>query len=82
MSPMLRAGRLAAILCAALISFYDRPVIKKKDKGISVRSGQFEFVKLNTARWEGRDLYHSMLNLSWPQFMGCLLGVCITHSWT
>ena len=47
---------------------------KKESRGISVRSGQFEFVKLNTARWEGRDLYHSMLNLSWPQFIGVLLG--------
>ncbi len=47
---------------------------KKESRGVSVRSGQFEFVKLNTARWEGRDLYHSMLNLSWPQFIGVLLG--------
>ena len=68
------AGGVVAILCASLISFYDRSVIKKKDRGISVRSGQFEFVKLNTARWEGRDLYHSLLNLNWPQFIGCLFG--------
>ncbi len=64
-----------AVLCAPLISFYDKPVIKKKEsRGIAVRSGQFEFVKLNTARWEGRDLYHSLLNLGWPQFAGCLFG--------
>ena len=48
--------------------------MKKNDRRVSVRSGQFEFVKLNTARWESRDLYHTLLTLSWPQFIGCLLG--------
>ncbi len=48
--------------------------MKKNDRRISVRSGQFEIVKLNTSRWEGRDVYHSMLTLNWPQFIGCLLG--------
>ena len=48
--------------------------MKKKDRRVSVRSGQFEFVKLNTVRWEGRDLYHTLLTLTWQQFMACLLG--------
>ena len=48
--------------------------MKKNDRRVSVRSGQFEIVKLNTSRWEGRDMYHSMLTFSWPQFIGFLLG--------
>ena len=48
--------------------------MRNKDRRVSVRSGQFEFVKLNTAHMEGRDLYHSLLTLNWPQFIGCLLG--------
>lgn len=48
---------------------------KKEARRVFVRSGQFEFVRLNTARWEGRDLYHSLLNLSWPLFTASLLGV-------
>ncbi len=39
-----------------------------------MRSGQFEFVRLNTARWEGRDMYHSLLNLSWLEFILFLIG--------
>lgn len=51
--------------------------MKKNDRRVSVRSGQFEIVKLNTARWEGRDIYHSMLTLSWPQFIAFLLGAYV-----
>lgn len=37
-------------------------------KPISVRSGQVEFVKVNTERIDWRDAYQSLLGLSWPQF--------------
>jgi inward rectifier potassium channel len=44
---------------------------------ISVRSGQVEFVKINTQR-EWRDVYQWLLGLSWPRFIGLALGLCIT----
>ena len=34
----------------------------------------FEFLKLNTAGWEWRDLYHWLLTLSWPRFAAFLFG--------
>lgn len=42
--------------------------MKKKRTPVSVRSGQIEFVKLNTERWHWRDAYQWLLGLSWPQF--------------
>jgi inward rectifier potassium channel len=41
-----------------------------------MRSGEIEFVKLNTQR-EWRDLYQWLLGLSWPQFGGVAVGTCI-----
>ena len=35
---------------------------------VSVRSGQVEFVKVNTDAWRWRDVYRWLLGLSWPQF--------------
>jgi inward rectifier potassium channel len=35
---------------------------------VSIRSGQVEFVKVNTAAWQWRDVYRWLLGLSWPQF--------------
>ena len=35
---------------------------------VSVRAGQTEFLKLNTAGWEPRDLYQWLLGLRWPSF--------------
>jgi inward rectifier potassium channel len=37
-------------------------------KPVSVRSGQVEFVKVNTQRFDWRDAYQWLLGLSWPQF--------------
>src|SRR2546423_5852042 len=37
---------------------------------VSVRSGQVEFVKVNTDAWKWRDVYRWLLGLSWPQFAG------------
>src|SRR5256884_5302635 len=35
---------------------------------VSVRSGQVEFVKVNTNAWKWRDVYRWLLGLRWPQF--------------
>lgn len=35
---------------------------------VSVRAGQTEFLKLNTAQWEWRDIYQWLLSLRWPGF--------------
>jgi inward rectifier potassium channel len=43
---------------------------------VSMRSGQVEFVKLNTQR-EWRDLYQWLLGLSWPKFAGVAVGTCL-----
>ena len=42
----------------------------KKSKPVSLRSGQVEFVKVNTERFDWRDAYQWMLGLKWPQFAG------------
>ncbi|HEY4284501.1 MAG TPA: ion channel [Chthoniobacterales bacterium] len=43
---------------------------------ISLRSGQVEFVKINTQR-EWRDLYQWLLGLTWPKFAGVAIATCI-----
>lgn len=35
---------------------------------VRVRYGQYEFVKLNTQKFDLRDTYHLILTLSWPAF--------------
>ena len=47
----------------------------KKAAPISVHSGQVEFLKINAVRWEWRDIYHWLLTLSWPCFIGVLLAL-------
>jgi inward rectifier potassium channel len=42
--------------------------MKSARSRISVRSGQVEFVKVNTDVWKWRDVYRWLLSLSWPQF--------------
>ncbi|HEY1581520.1 MAG TPA: ion channel [Chthoniobacterales bacterium] len=42
--------------------------MKRNRAPISVRSGQVEFVKLNTEKWHWRDAYQWLLGLTWPQF--------------
>ncbi len=39
-----------------------------------MRVGQFEFLKVNAARWDWRDTYHWLLTLRWPTFAGFVLG--------
>ena len=44
-------------------------------QGISVRFGSTEFLKINTARYDWRDLYHNLLTFTWPQFATLILAV-------
>jgi inward rectifier potassium channel len=37
--------------------------------------GQVKFHKVNTKSWEGRDAYHWLLTLNWPQFSACVAGL-------
>ncbi len=47
---------------------------KKNPTTVTVRSGQLQFVKVNTDRLDWHDIYHQLLTLSWPRFLGVLLG--------
>jgi len=49
--------------------------MKRRPRHIRVRSGQFEFVKLNAKKFDWRDTYHLILTLSWPGFAGLVFGV-------
>jgi inward rectifier potassium channel len=51
--------------------------MRKKSTSVKVQAGRFEFVKINTAKFEWRDAYHHILTLSWPQFAGVVLGVYV-----
>jgi inward rectifier potassium channel len=44
---------------------------------IHVRAGQTEFLKLNAAGWEWRDIYQWLLSLRWPAFAGFVAAVYI-----
>jgi inward rectifier potassium channel len=55
------------------------------EKNTSVTSAVgIKFHKLNTKRWEGRDVYHWLLTLNWPQFSAVVfaayLGVNLVFS--
>ena len=50
---------------------------KRKRGSVSVRSGQVEFVKVNTAVWEWRDVYRWLLGLTWPQFAAFVAAVYV-----
>jgi inward rectifier potassium channel len=47
----------------------------RRQRQIRVRSGQFEFVKLNAEKFDWRDTYHLILTLSWPWFAGFVFGI-------
>ena len=53
--------------------------MKRAAAPVSVRSGNLEFLRINSAVWEWRDLYHWLLSLSWPRFgsfiVGCYLAM-------
>ena len=40
---------------------------------VTIRAGDIEFLKLNSAPWEWRDTYHWLLTLTWPRFALFLL---------
>ena len=40
----------------------------RRSREVSIRSGQVEFVKVNTDAWQWRDIYRWLLGLNWPQF--------------
>jgi inward rectifier potassium channel len=49
--------------------------MSKKQNTIRVRSGNFEFVKLNAKQFDLRDTYHLILTLSWPRFAGIVFSI-------
>jgi inward rectifier potassium channel len=49
--------------------------MKRRSRHIRVRSGQFEFVKLNAEKFDWRDTYHFILTLTWPGFAGLIFGI-------
>jgi inward rectifier potassium channel len=48
--------------------------MKRASPPVSVRSGTVEFLKVNAAAWDWRDLYHWLLSLRWSRFALVLLG--------
>ena len=42
--------------------------MNRKPTPVSLRTGQIEFVKVNTDAWRWRDVYRWLLGLRWPQF--------------
>jgi inward rectifier potassium channel len=52
--------------------------MKRKRNPVSVRSGQIEFLKLNTEKWEWRDAYQWLLGLTWPQFSAFVGAIYIS----
>jgi inward rectifier potassium channel len=51
------------------------PRRRRNRRGISVRFGSTEFLKINAARYDWRDLYHNLLTFTWPQFAGLILAI-------
>jgi inward rectifier potassium channel len=49
--------------------------MRRRPHSIRIRSGQFEFVKLNAKKFDWRDTYHLILTLSWPGFAGLIFGI-------
>ena len=48
--------------------------MKKKTPPPRRDNADFEFLKVNTAGWDWRDLYHWLLTLKWPWFIAFLFG--------
>src|ERR1700730_2436311 len=49
--------------------------MRRRPRNIRVRSGQVELVKLNAKKFDWRDTYHLILNLSWPGFAAFVFGI-------
>lgn len=52
--------------------------MKRKPTPVAFRSGQVEFVKVNTDAWRWRDVYRWLLSLRWPQFAAFAATLYIT----
>src|SRR6266516_2318837 len=50
---------------------------RRRRNEVSVRSGQVEFVKVNTDAWKWRDVYRWLLGLRCPQFAGFVGAVYV-----
>lgn len=50
---------------------------RRKSRGVSIRSGSVEFVKVNTDAWKWRDVYRWLLSLTWPQFAGFVAALYV-----
>ena len=50
------------------------PAMKRASAPVSVRSGNLEFLRVNSDIRDWRDTYHWLLGLSWPRFALFLLG--------
>jgi inward rectifier potassium channel len=51
------------------------PNRRRNRSGVSIRLGSTEFLKLNIARYDWRDLYHNLLTFSWPKFSIVILAI-------
>ena len=51
--------------------------MKKSSAPITVQVGHREFLKINTMKYDWRDIYHLILTLSWPQFAGLILAIYV-----
>ncbi len=49
--------------------------VKKSKQSVSVRVGQFEFLKVNAGKQEWRDIYHWILSLTWTRFAALMTGI-------
>jgi inward rectifier potassium channel len=47
----------------------------KKSTPIQVTAGKIQFIKLNAGSTSWRDPYHWILSLSWPGFVGAIVGM-------
>ena len=50
-------------------------LINKEPAPVSVKAGQYEFLKLHASGYDLRDLYHWMLTLTWRRFSAFIFGV-------
>jgi inward rectifier potassium channel len=55
--------------------FAPSAVKRKPQSHVTIRSGQIEFLRSNAGPWEARDLYRTVLAMSWPRFAVTSLAV-------
>jgi inward rectifier potassium channel len=62
---------------SALRRVWSGPERLPRKKLARVRLGSYEFEKRGIARFDVRDPYHLAVALTWPQFLGALLGLYV-----